>query len=1502
MPQFHRQWAWEAPSAVVSGDTVMPASASKASPEDKGASSTRKSQRSSAAPLCATVTLAGAAGALACGAATSAAAATSEQAFVAASNAQRFAPRAESKVLQQKVARAAPPVVDAEVVSSPPETATLAAAGVTAALLVAGTRKRGQRKDALRRRAVAKVVRASVGSTAESNQRDVSQEAQAGGFFKGIKEFFNMGKPEDGEDEDAWARAGRDKNATVAKRVVVNSGSPVSQPFSGSYEEQDFRLSDRKVYKKVGQPAGSQPIYLLFNEAKQWAFTPHADGQADGWAFSQDGAMAPEDITSVFSVWNGQQWVNDDTLKVKGPGMSAAAKPAAAPAAEAAPQGAEGSAPAEVGTEAIQSEAQEAEVAVPEAVPLPLPAEAELLSRLHFKSHWRASKRCLVDWETSGKKADGLSDSLLPEHQGVRRGVLPNGLRYVIMRNAMPPKRFEAHIELHVGSIDEEPHEQGIAHMMEHVCFLGSRKRERLIGTGSRSNALTDFQHTIYHIHAPVKLEDGREMYMPALEALHEIAFAPEMLPYRIEKERKAVLAEMQQVNDMEYRIETWTLSGLHETNKLGTQFPIGKEEQIKAWQQKDLLNFHEKWYYPGNATLYVVGDLSEEEMVDGIEKVFSSAQAKHEAIPGKMASCEPVWGKGSSDPTSLFRRKIAKPRTEQLHNFSVPMIGTESVFTEAASFTAEKGEKPWHGPLRIFHNELLEGLQLNFYAKAPVRPLRTLDDIRHLIAVRILIGVLQFRIVSRYSSNHAPVQIDHSDSFREGCAVTSVTVNADPRDWRNGVACVVQEVRAVCDYGITESEMKRYMSAMLKDVEKSVAENNTVPSEDHLNFIMTSDVFDHIIMHPAQSYEAFKKVAPLVDREMVHTVAKWMLGYLGYYGQAAAAPPTAIVVCTPTQVFDEASGTWVPFSITEQEIVDLLVSIPDKSKEDALNQVQVPESLLKDHLETLLAKQPVDAFDAWRAVSRKVDDETGIYQLMLPNGAKVNYACTANESQGTMRLLVPGGRSADSMDELGAAMVGIRTISESGAVSDFSREQIELFAVSNLVSVHLDLSMEFSYVDASFSMGDNGLVAVLELLHLLFQEPRWELPAFVRAQQAYKAQSYAVQKSLEQSTLDRLLRMMYAQDPRVSEPRVEDLNKLTLATVRKAVAAQLRPQDLEINLVADFEGRSKQAHAKQTEGGLSTGKHRDADAGDEAAEQEAAAEQASLNTPELREARLRELDEQLWKYLGSLPPTEAAQCELGNYPQISHGVGPEERQQVAHLEDTDERAVANIGGGAPNRWGKGDAYHQQVMEKKKFSWDTPESEVKDHPLYASMCLLAMREVINTRLFSQVRDSLGLSYDCNFQLSMFDRLEAGWYTCTVSAHPMVIDKAVDAAKGVLQGIRKRPITQMELSTARRTLLRRHETDLQSNEYWISLLTHLQYDVPKDVSCVRDIEMLFNKLRWNDVQNAYYSLLTDPEDLYVSICTAGPGSSYVSGGKTLDAVSTSTSPKELVEID
>lgn len=38
---------------------------------------------------------------------------------------------------------------------------------------------------------------------------------------------------------------------------------------------------------------------------------------------------------------------------------------------------------------------------------------------------------------------------------------------------------------------------------MEHVTFLGSKRREDLLGTGARANAYTDFHHTVFHVHAP---------------------------------------------------------------------------------------------------------------------------------------------------------------------------------------------------------------------------------------------------------------------------------------------------------------------------------------------------------------------------------------------------------------------------------------------------------------------------------------------------------------------------------------------------------------------------------------------------------------------------------------------------------------------------------------------------------------------------------------------------------------------------------------------------------------------------------------------------------------------------------------------------------------------------------------------------------------------------------------------------------------------------------------
>ena len=52
----------------------------------------------------------------------------------------------------------------------------------------------------------------------------------------------------------------------------------------------------------------------------------------------------------------------------------------------------------------------------------------------------------------------------------------------------------------------------------------------------------------------------------------------------RIEKERRAVLAEAQMMNTIEYRVDCQLLQYLHEENALGSRFPIGKTDQV--WLQ----------------------------------------------------------------------------------------------------------------------------------------------------------------------------------------------------------------------------------------------------------------------------------------------------------------------------------------------------------------------------------------------------------------------------------------------------------------------------------------------------------------------------------------------------------------------------------------------------------------------------------------------------------------------------------------------------------------------------------------------------------------------------------------------------------------------------------------------------------------------------------------------------------------------------------------------------
>lgn len=93
-----------------------------------------------------------------------------------------------------------------------------------------------------------------------------------------------------------------------------------------------------------------------------------------------------------------------------------------------------------------------------------------------------------------------LQGRALPLHPYLQRRVLPSGLEVFVLPHAHPEGSLEVYLEIHAGSTAEEETERGIAHLCEHLIFMGNRKRGEVVALQGEANAFTDFHHTVYFV------------------------------------------------------------------------------------------------------------------------------------------------------------------------------------------------------------------------------------------------------------------------------------------------------------------------------------------------------------------------------------------------------------------------------------------------------------------------------------------------------------------------------------------------------------------------------------------------------------------------------------------------------------------------------------------------------------------------------------------------------------------------------------------------------------------------------------------------------------------------------------------------------------------------------------------------------------------------------------------------------------------------------------------
>ena len=70
---------------------------------------------------------------------------------------------------------------------------------------------------------------------------------------------------------------------------------------------------------------------------------------------------------------------------------------------------------------------------------------------------------------------------------------------------------------------------------------------------------------------------------------------------------------------------------------------------------------------------------------------------------------------------------------------------------------------------------------------------------------------------------------------------------------------------------------------------------------------------------------------------------------------------------------------------------------------------------------------------------------------------------------------------------------------------------KVDLFCLSHLIHCVIEPDEEFVTMEFRFAVGGGGIRAVLELLHLMLEEPSWNDTALERAKQVGGARGTAV-------------------------------------------------------------------------------------------------------------------------------------------------------------------------------------------------------------------------------------------------------------------------------------------------------------------------------------------------------------------------------------------------------
>lgn len=429
------------------------------------------------------------------------------------------------------------------------------------------------------------------------------------------------------------------------------------------------------------------------------------------------------------------------------------------------------------------------------------------------------------------------AQATIPTDNKVVIGKLENGLTYYIRTNKKPAKRVELRLALNAGSILEDPDQLGLAHMVEHMAFNGTKNfkkndivsylQEIGVGFGNDLNAYTSFDETVYILPIPTEKKGNLEKGFQILEDwAHQITFDDA----DIDEERPIILEESRLGKGAGERMFRKVLPGLFAGSLYADRLPIGKDSIISNFKYDVIRRYYRDWYRPNLMAIVVVGDISVADAEALIRKHFS----------------------GLKNPPNQRERIYA----------DVPAYASNEVIVVTdAEMTAKS-------------------VSINYPAFSE-RPASTLDAYRVSIVRRLFTRMFNQRLQELTQKENPPYNNAFSSfgSYARGFNAFNISASAGTGDVRKAMQTVLEETERLKRFGFTATELERTKKSLLNGYESVFNNRDKTESADYVDEYVEHFLKGEPIPGIEWEFKQLKEILPQITLDEVNRIVQQTIG-----------------------------------------------------------------------------------------------------------------------------------------------------------------------------------------------------------------------------------------------------------------------------------------------------------------------------------------------------------------------------------------------------------------------------------------------------------------------------------------------------------------------------------------------------------------------------------------------------------------------------------------------